>query len=158
MQERSGPDVFLSRTLKNAVVVRASSYAGTLEMQESGRADVIFSINPILFELWSQLPGSRVLDGSLGTVPQAMAMPNYGTSGWPMRAGTSRNAKSEGLVKAAGREGGVTRRGCRPTPVIALLPRRGQRRPRRGRASCRTLRQRNDLDRVRRFASPCGFQ
>src|SRR5215213_8875299 len=32
VQEKSQPDVFLSRTLKNAVVVRAPSLAGTLDM------------------------------------------------------------------------------------------------------------------------------
>ena len=75
MQERSGPDAFLSRTLKNAAVVRAASYADTLEMQQLGKADAIFSIKPILYELSSQLPGSRVLDGRPGVVPQALAMP-----------------------------------------------------------------------------------
>ena len=35
VQEKSQPDIFLSRTLKNAVVVRASSLAGTLEMRAS---------------------------------------------------------------------------------------------------------------------------
>ena len=63
VQEKSQPDVFLSRTLKNAVVVRASSLAGTLEMLKSGKADAIFSIKPSLFEVSNQLPGSRVLEG-----------------------------------------------------------------------------------------------
>src|SRR5436190_9107774 len=66
VQEKSQPDVFLSRTLKNAVVVRASSLAGTLELLKSGGADAIFSIKPSLFEVSSQLPGSRVLDGRAG--------------------------------------------------------------------------------------------
>src|SRR5215203_1755678 len=58
VQEKSGPDVFLSRTLKTAAVVRASSLAGTLEMLTSGKADVIFNIKPSLFEISNQLPGS----------------------------------------------------------------------------------------------------
>ena len=115
MQERSGPDVFLSRALKNAVVVRASSYAGTLEMQKSGRADVIFSIKPILFELSSQLPGSRVLDGSPGSVPQAMAMPKGRDLGVAYARRFIEDAKSEGRVKAA-----VERAGLRGVVVAPL--------------------------------------
>src|ERR1043165_701807 len=42
VQERSQPEIFLSRSLKNAVVVRASSLAGTVEMLQSGSADAIF--------------------------------------------------------------------------------------------------------------------
>jgi polar amino acid transport system substrate-binding protein len=114
VQERSGPDVFLSRALKNAVVVRASSYAGTLEMLKSGRADVIFSIKPILFELSSQLPGSRVLDGSPGTVPQSIALPKGRDLGAAYARRFIEDAKSEGLVKAA-----IKRAGLRGVVVAA---------------------------------------
>jgi polar amino acid transport system substrate-binding protein len=38
VQEKSQPAVFLSRTLKNAVVVRASSLTGTLELLKSGES------------------------------------------------------------------------------------------------------------------------
>ena len=75
VQEKSQPDIFLSRTLKNAVVVRASSLAGTVDALRSGSADAIFSIKPSLFEISNQLPGSRVLDGRPGIDPHAMAMP-----------------------------------------------------------------------------------
>ncbi len=115
VQERSGPDVFLSRALKNAVVVRASSYAATLEMQQSGRVDIIFSIKPILFELSSQLPGSRVLDGAPGIVPQAMAIPKGRDLGVAYARRFIEDAKSEGLVKAA-----VERAGLRGVVVAPL--------------------------------------
>src|SRR5918999_2856460 len=44
VQEKSGPDVFFSRTLKNVVVIRASSNPGALEVLKSGRADLMASI------------------------------------------------------------------------------------------------------------------
>src|SRR5215207_6480463 len=75
VQEKSQPDIFISRTLKNAVVVRGPSLAGTLEMLKSGKADAIFSIKPSLFGVSNQLAGSRVLDGRLGVDPHAMVMP-----------------------------------------------------------------------------------
>src|SRR6267142_4141873 len=75
VQEKSQPEIFLSRTLKNGVLVRASSLAGTLELLKSGGADVVFSIKPSLFEASDRLPGSRVLDGRPGIDPHALAMP-----------------------------------------------------------------------------------
>src|SRR6478672_8321126 len=65
VQEKSQPDVFISRTLKNGIVVRATSLAGTVETLKSGTADTLFSIKPSLFEVSNQLPGSRVLNGRL---------------------------------------------------------------------------------------------
>src|SRR5919109_3803185 len=72
VQEKSGPDVFFTRTLKNAVFVRAPSNPGALEALKSGRADIMGSIKPVLFEMSNQLPGSRILDGRPGIDPHAM--------------------------------------------------------------------------------------
>jgi polar amino acid transport system substrate-binding protein len=115
VQEKSQPDVFISRTLKNATVVRASSLAGTLEMLKSGRADVIFSIKPSLFEISNQLPGSRVLDGQLGIDPHAMAMPKGRDPGVAYARQFIEDAKSDGLVKAA-----IERAGLRGVVVAPL--------------------------------------
>jgi polar amino acid transport system substrate-binding protein len=101
VQEKSQPEIFLSRTLKNAVVVRASSLPGTLEMLKSGSADVIFSIKPSLFEASSQVPGSRVLDDRPGVDPHAMVMPKGRGPGMVYARQFIEDAKSEGLVKAA---------------------------------------------------------
>jgi polar amino acid transport system substrate-binding protein len=101
VQEKSGPDVFFSRTLKNAVVIRAPSNPGALEALKSGKADVMGSIKPILFEMSNQLPGSRVLDGRPGIDPHAMAMPKGRDLGMVYARKFVEDAKSEGLVKAA---------------------------------------------------------
>ena len=116
MQERSGPDIFFSRTLKNAVVIRAPSNPGALELLRSGRADVMGSIKPILFELSNQLPGSRVLDGRPGTDPHAMAMPKgRGDLGVAYARQFIEDAKRYGLVKAA-----IERAGLRGVIVAPL--------------------------------------
>jgi polar amino acid transport system substrate-binding protein len=115
LQERSGPDVFFSPLLKNAVLVRASSNPGTLDLVKTGRADVMGSIKPILFELSNQLPGSRVLDGRPGVDPHAMAMPKGRDVGVAYARKFVENAKSEGLVKAAVERVGM--RGALSTPA-----------------------------------------
>ena len=115
VQEKSQPDIFLSRTLKNAAVVRAPSLAGTLEMLKSGSADAIFSIKPSLFEISNQLPGSRVLDGRPGIDPHAMAVPKGRDLGVAYARKFVEDAKSEGLVKAA-----IERAGIRGAVVAPL--------------------------------------
>jgi polar amino acid transport system substrate-binding protein len=115
VQEKSQPDVFISRTLKNAVLVRASSLDGTLEMLKSGRADVIFSIKPSLFEASNQLPGSRVLDGRPGIDPHAMVIPKGRDPGVAYARQFIENAKSEGIVKS-----GIERAGIRGAVVAPL--------------------------------------
>jgi polar amino acid transport system substrate-binding protein len=101
VQEKSGPDVFFSRMLKNAAVVRASSNPGALELLKSGKADVMGSIKPILFEMSKQMPGSRVLDDRPGIDPHAMAIPKGRDLGVAYAGRFIEEAKSEGLVKAA---------------------------------------------------------
>jgi polar amino acid transport system substrate-binding protein len=116
VQEKSNPDIFFSRTLKNAVVVRASSNAGALEALKSGSADVMGSIKPILFEMSNQLPGSRILDGRPGIDPHAMAMPKGRDLGAAFARQFIEDAKSEGLIKAA-----IERAGVRGVGVAPLM-------------------------------------
>lgn len=101
LQERSGPNAFFSPRLKNVVLVRASSNPATLDLVKSGKADVMGSIKPILFELSTQLPGSRVLDGRPGIDPHVMAVPKGRDIGAAYARKFIVDAKSEGLVKAA---------------------------------------------------------
>jgi polar amino acid transport system substrate-binding protein len=101
VQEKSGPDIFFSRMLKNAVVIRASSNPGAVELLKSGRADVMGGIKPSLFDMSNQLPGSRVLEGRPGIDPHAMAMPKGRDPGVAYARQFIEHAKSEGVVKAA---------------------------------------------------------
>ena len=101
VQEKSQPDIFVSRTLKNAEVVRAPSLAGTVEMLKSRRADAIFSIKPSLFEASKQLPGSRVLEGRPGIDPHAMVLPKGRELGLAYARQFIEEAKSRGLVTTA---------------------------------------------------------
>lgn len=101
VQEKSQPDVFISRELKNATVIRAPSLAATLDLLASGKADAIFSIKPSLFEASSRLPGSRVLDGRLGMDPHAMVMPKGREPGGAYAREFIEHAKADGSVASA---------------------------------------------------------
>ena len=101
VQEKSGPDSFFSRTLKNAEMSRASSNPAAFESLKSGKADVMGGIKPTLFELSNQSPGSRVLDGRPGIDPHAMVMAKGRDAGLIYARKFIEDAKSEGLVTAA---------------------------------------------------------
>jgi molybdenum ABC transporter molybdate-binding protein len=115
VQEKSQPDVFISRALKNATVVRGATLAATLEMLASGNADAIFSIKPSLFEASNRLPGSRVLEGRLGLDPHAMALPKGRGPAIAYAREFIEGAKSGGSVQAAIERAGM--RGAMVAPA-----------------------------------------
>ena len=73
------------------------------------------SIKPVLFEMSTQLPGSRVLDGRPGIDPHAMVMPKGRDLGMAYARRFIEDAKSGGLVKAAVERAGL--RGVVVAPV-----------------------------------------
>ena len=102
VQQGSGPDTFFTGTLRNALVVRAASNPAALDVVRSGGAHVMGSIKPVLFELSSDLPGSRVLEGRPGIDPHAMAIPKgRGDLAVTYARQFIENAKAEGRVQAA---------------------------------------------------------
>ncbi|HMH19743.1 MAG TPA: transporter substrate-binding domain-containing protein [Burkholderiales bacterium] len=74
--ERSAPDLFLSRNLKAAQIVRVPGGAdAALEVLRSGRADA-YAENAHMLSLYSErLPGSRVLEGRYTMIQHAIATP-----------------------------------------------------------------------------------
>jgi polar amino acid transport system substrate-binding protein len=115
VQEKGGTDIFLSRVLKNAVMVRGSGEAGAFELLKSGRADVFAAGKGALFEFSDQLPGFRVLEGRFATDQGVMAIPKGRDLGLAYARKFVEDAKSEGLVKAA-----IERAGMRGAVVAPL--------------------------------------
>lgn len=74
--ERSAPDLFLSRNLKVAEIVRVPGGAdAALEVLRSGRANA-YAENAHMLTLYSErLPGSRVLEGRYTVIQHAIATP-----------------------------------------------------------------------------------
>jgi polar amino acid transport system substrate-binding protein len=105
--EKGQADVILSRSLKQAVVVRAPGLPAVVERVKSGHADAIAANKAILHELSGQLPGSRVLQGRFATERLAMAVPKGRNAAMPYARRFVEDAKSQGLVKAAMERAGV---------------------------------------------------
>jgi len=111
-QGKSTVDAILSRTLKNAILIRGPLTAG-LEMLKSEKADVYASNKANLFAMSDQLPGSRVLDERFAAERVAMATPKGRLTGVTFARKFIEDAKSEGLVKAA-----VERAGARGVVLV----------------------------------------
>ena len=108
--ERSTSDGTLSRELKNAVVVRASTVKQGIEMLSLRKVDAYATNKATLFEMGDEVPGSKVLDGRWGVERHAIAIPKGRERGMAFARKFAEDAKSEGIVKSA-----VERAGLRGT-------------------------------------------
>ncbi len=75
---RAAYDLYLTRSVKNAELVRGQGIAGTFEMFKADKLDAMAGLRPALLDDAKKLPGSRVLDGKFTAVQQAIgtAKPN----------------------------------------------------------------------------------
>ncbi len=108
--ERSTSDGTLSRELKYAVVVRASTVKQGIDMLSRGKVDAYATNKATLFEMGDELPGFKVLAGRWGVERHAIAIPKGRDQGMDFARKFAEDAKAEGLVKSA-----VERAGLRGT-------------------------------------------
>ena len=100
--EKSGADLYLSRTLKNAMLVRVKSLPENLALLDTGKADVIAATKTAIFTEAASRPGSRVLDGRILVEPIGMGVPKGRNAAAAVYVGKFvEEAKAAGLVKSA---------------------------------------------------------
>ncbi|MGZ8197902.1 MAG: transporter substrate-binding domain-containing protein [Burkholderiales bacterium] len=99
--EKSSPDAYLSRTLRNAVLVRLPTLAEVVQSLRAGRADAVFGTKAGMLSQSEKLPGTRVLEGQFGGEETAIAVPKGRQLGATYAREFIEAAKSDGLVKAA---------------------------------------------------------
>lgn len=109
-------DVVLSRSLKQAALVRAPGLAAVVERVKSGQADAIAANKTILHELSAQLPASRILDGRFAAERFAMALPKGREPGAAYARRFAEDAKARGLVQAAIEKSGARGAVVAPAP------------------------------------------
>jgi polar amino acid transport system substrate-binding protein len=114
--EKSGADLYLSRTLKNAMIVRIQNLPESYALLDTGNADVIAATKPALFTGAASRPGSRVLDGRILVEPIGMGVPKGRNAAAAAYVGKFvEEAKAAGLVKSAIERAGL--RGVVPAPL-----------------------------------------
>lgn len=100
--EKAGADVLLSRTLKNASLVRTANVPKLNALLDAGKVDVIAATKVALFAAAESRPGSRVLDGRILVEPIGMGVPKGRDGAAAAYVGKFvQDAKAEGIVKSA---------------------------------------------------------
>lgn len=120
---KSAYDLYLSRTIKNAQLVRAPNTAAAFKLFVTEKLEAHANLRPVLLNLTAKLPGSRILDGRFSVVGQAAGTPrgreagarylrefieDVKASGWVARAIEKNGAR--GLTVAPPAEGASTLR------------------------------------------------
>ena len=109
---RANYELFLSRHLQRAQLVRAVSADEAFDLLVTGKADALAGLKQALIGYADKLPGSRMLDGRFMAVQQSIAVPRGREAGLQYLRGFVEEAKRSGLVARA-----IERTGARGVSV-----------------------------------------
>jgi polar amino acid transport system substrate-binding protein len=96
--DRSAYDLFLSRNIKKAQLVRAQGIDGSYELFVREKLDVLAGLKPRLVSDAEKLPGSRILDGQITGVQQAVGTPKMRAAAAQFLGSFVEDLKQSGLV------------------------------------------------------------
>jgi polar amino acid transport system substrate-binding protein len=98
---RANYELYLSRTLQRARLVRAPTADAAFELLVTGEVEALAGLRQALLGLAPKLPGSRLLDGEFMAVQQAVGMPRGREAGLAYLREFVEEAKASGLVARA---------------------------------------------------------
>jgi len=108
VSNRSAYDLYLSRTLKQATLVRAPSPPASFEMFVKDRLDAIAGVKQPVVDFARHTPGYRVIPGRFMVIEQAMGTPNAGAAGVRYLREFVEDAKASGFVARSLERSGQT--------------------------------------------------
>ena len=94
-------DLFLTRTLKQAQIVRADTSAAAIDLFLAGGLDAAAGVRQPLSAAARAQPGLRVLDGRFTAIEQAMGLPRARAAGLAFVQSFIEEMKASGFVAAA---------------------------------------------------------
>ncbi len=94
-------DLFLTRSLQRAELVRAATSAAAIELFIEQSLDAVAGVRQPLTTYAAEHCGLRVMDGRFTAIDQAMVTPKGRTSGWQYLASFVEEMKAGGFVAAA---------------------------------------------------------
>ena len=98
VSDRSAYDLYLSRNLEHAELVRANGIDASYDLFISGGLDALAGLRPRLASDVEKSPGARVLDGRFTAVQQAVGTPRGREAGAAFLRDFVEEAKVSGLV------------------------------------------------------------
>ena len=114
---KSAYDLYLSRTLKQATLVRTPGVDASVAMFFRDKLDALASLKPVLVELAESHPGSRVVEGRFTSVQQAVGTPKGRDAAAAYLRAFVEDAKASGLVAQV-----IQKNGIRGVTVAAKAP------------------------------------
>ncbi len=95
---RSNYDLFLTRTLQHATLVRAETTQGSADEFVAGKVDVLAGVRQRVDDAVARAPGSRVLPNRFMAIRQAIGTPRGRTAGLAYLREFVEDIKASGLV------------------------------------------------------------
>jgi polar amino acid transport system substrate-binding protein len=108
VSSKSAYDLFLSRSLRHAELVRAPNPNGAFELIVDGKVDVVAGVKQHLLANTGKLAGSRVLDGRFMAIQQALGIPKGREAGALYLREFIEDVKASGLVAQAIEKAGIS--------------------------------------------------
>lgn len=75
VSDKAGYELFLTRTLRNAELVKTKGLPGGIEVFKTGSTHALAGLRPALIECMDQMPEARMLDGNFMTVNHGLGTP-----------------------------------------------------------------------------------
>lgn len=107
VSEKSAYDLFLTRSLKHARLVRVPGVAPSVDLYFAQKLDALAGLRPILVDAAAKQPGSRVLEGSFTVVEQAIGTPKVRAAAANYLREFVEDVKRSGLVAKAIENNGI---------------------------------------------------
>jgi polar amino acid transport system substrate-binding protein len=98
---RAAYELFLTRSLQRAQLVRAQGGDAAIDLLVSGQVEALAGLRQALIAPAAKLPGSRILDGQFMAVQQAVGIPKGRDAGVMYLRDFVEEAKASGLVAQA---------------------------------------------------------
>jgi polar amino acid transport system substrate-binding protein len=77
---KAGYELYLTRTLRNATLVRTKNLDGSIAAFNEGSIDAVAGLKPALLDVMAKLPDGRMLDGKFMTVNHGLGTPRERTA------------------------------------------------------------------------------
>lgn len=95
---RSAYDLYLTRALKNAELVRSQGISGAVQLFTNDNLDALAGLRPALVAEAAKLPNTRILDGKFTAVQQAVGVQIGKSEATQFLSKFVEEAKASGLV------------------------------------------------------------
>jgi len=118
VSSKSAYDLFLSRSLQHAQLVRAPDPNAAVELIVAGKVDVVAGVRQHLVTNAETLHGSRVLDGRFMVIQQALGIPKGRDAGAKYLREFIEDVKASGLVAQAIEKAGIRGVSVAPRAVV----------------------------------------